>query len=151
VFVCITVGNLLSFNYTFVFITFFIGIFATVSLSFVNKSIIGGFVLGLIQALSFWVDFLTSVLITGIYDSSLIVLEVYRIYALIEIFAFAVTGLFFGLLGYIANQMFFEDKSVETYIFRDYWSNVYNLGKNNKREYNDLDRRLNNIHLSIKD
>jgi hypothetical protein len=151
VFVCIPVENGIFFNYTFVFITFFIGIFVTVGLSFVNRSIIGGFVLGLTQSLAYWIGFLTGVLITGTFGSSLVVLDVFGMYALTVITAFSVTGLFFGLLGYIANHMFFEGNLVESYVFRDYWSNVYTLGKNNKREYIDIDRRLTNIHFIMKD
>jgi len=151
VFASIPVENGIFFNYTFIFITFFIAIFVTVGISFVNKSPVGGFFIGLTQSSSYWIGFLTGVLITGMYPSSLDVLNAFGMYALTVTGAFSVLGLFFGLLGYISDHIFTGSTVVETYVFRDYWSNVYTLGKNAKREFNNIDRQLTNIHISLKD
>jgi hypothetical protein len=134
--------NGIYFNYTFVFITFFIGIFSTVGLSFRHKSLIGGLLLGLSTSSSYWIGFLTGVLITKLYPTSISVLYDYGFYALAVITSFSILGLFFGFLGYISDQLFVEKPVTEVYVFRDYWSNVFSLGKNNRRELNQLDQRL---------
>jgi hypothetical protein len=72
-------------------------------------------------------------------------------YALYVSTAFSALGLFFGLLGFMTERLFVENPVIETYIFRDYWSNVFSLGKNNRREMQQLDQKMTRAHIMAKD
>jgi hypothetical protein len=72
-------------------------------------------------------------------------LQVIRLYgpgALSSVLAFTSIGMFFGLVGYIFDKYFLEKPIEEAFIFRDYWSNVYLMGKNRRRELSELDQKL---------
>lgn len=144
-------GNTLSFNYTLVISTFFIGFVIVVGLSFLNRSMAGGMVIGLSLSGSYWVGFLTGLLIKLQFSSNTDALRAYGPYALYVSATFSALGLFFGFLGYLTEHLFVENPNVETYVFRDYWSSVLSLGKSSRREFQDLDRRMTRAHVAAKD
>lgn len=143
--------NALSFNYTLVITTFFIGFLTVIGLSFMNRSPIGGIIIGLSLSGTYWVGFLTGLLIKLQFRSNTEALRLYGPYALYVSIAFSTLGLFFGSLGYMTERLFVENPVVETYIYRDYWSNVLSLGKSNRREYPNIDRRMTRTHVTVKD
>jgi hypothetical protein len=143
--------NTLWFNYTLVIFTFFIALFVAIGLSFLNRSLIGGIIIGLSFSGSYWVGFLTGLLIKFQFTSNTDVLRYFGPYALYVSTAFSALGLFFGLLGFMTERLFVENPVIETYIFRDYWSNVFSLGKNNRREMQQLDQKMTRTHIMVKD
>ena len=145
------IENTMWFNYTLVIITFFIAFLVVVGLSFLNRSPIGGIIIGLSLSGSYWIGFITGLLINFRFSSSIEPLKLFGPYASYVTGAFSTLGLFFGLLGFISEQLFFENPNLEAYIFRDYWSNVFSLGKNNRREIRNLDQRMRRAHVTAKD
>ena len=141
----------LSFNYTLVITTFFIGFLTVIGLSFLNRSPIGGSIIGLSISGTYWVGFLTGLLIKLQFSSNTEALRQYGPYALYVSLAFSTLGLFFGSLGYMTERLFVENPVVETYVYSDYWSNVLSLGKSNRREYPDIDRRMTRAHVTVRD
>jgi hypothetical protein len=144
-------NNTLWFNYALVIFTFFIALFVAIGLSFLNRSLIGGMIIGLSFSGSYWVGFLTGLLIKFQFTSNTDVLKYFGPYALYVSTAFSALGLFFGLLGFMTERLFVENPVIETYIFRDYWSNVFSLGKNNRREMQQLDQKMTRAHIMAKD
>lgn len=63
---------------------------------------------------------------------------------------FASLGLFFGLLGYVFHQTAPETLTNPPMHYRDYWSNIHSLGKSQKREYPEIDRRFTSSSLKVK-
>jgi hypothetical protein len=134
-----------------VFIMFYtIVILLITGLSFNSHSPSGGIVIGLSFSGSFWIGFLIDQVINYKIGQNLIESEYYVYYIIFTTLAFLAFGLFFGLLGYVSDQLLVESPISETYIFRDYWSSVYTLGKSNRREFNDLDRKLTRVHLTAR-
>ncbi|MBD3205730.1 hypothetical protein GF319_05205 [Candidatus Bathyarchaeota archaeon] len=130
-------------EYTALFLT----LITVVGFSYRNQSLTGGLVTGASLSLVFWLGFMLRTI--EIYRdpllNSLKPLRVIRIYgpgALTSVLAFTFIGAFFGLLGYVYDRFFIERPVEEAYVFRDYWSNVYSMGKNTRREFIDLDQRL---------
>ncbi|MGD8545924.1 MAG: hypothetical protein PVH12_07090 [Candidatus Bathyarchaeota archaeon] len=136
--------------------SFSIIVILTVAISYRNGSPTGGFFLGLFTSTSFLVGFflMTIILELSTMYSTGPLGELPGLSFLLSLFsshglgmvsmvvAFASMGLFFGLLGYIFGRtlpIFFTQK--QPYLFRDYWSNIYSLGKNERREYPYLDRK----------
>ena len=135
----------------------------TAVVCYLNKTPIGGLLYGLFTSISFLLgEFLTVVileitLLVGGGDFSerafLVFLQIVSTYApnmASFAFAFASLGLFFGLLGYV-----FSLSSAGVVInpprsYRDYWSSIHHLGKSEKREYSDLDRRFSSWGITKK-
>jgi len=126
-------------------------------LSFKNRSISGGFLIGVFATTSFILGFFLMAIIieVNIYFSTGFVGELPGLSLLMALvskygsgmffmeFAYAATGLFFGLLGYIfENALPHVIEKKQPYLFRDYWSNIHKFGKNERREYPYLDRKL---------
>lgn len=143
--------DVIWFNYTLVIVSFFMGLLISIGLSFLNRTPLGGVIIGFSLSGSYWIGFLTGLLTKIQFGSNMDVLKQYGPYALYVSAAFASLGLFFGVLGYFTEHLFVENPIVETYVFRDYWSNVYNLGKNVRREYQGLDQRMTRFHLTVRD
>ncbi len=134
-----------------VFILFYtIVILMITGLSFNSQSPVGGIVIGLSFSASFWIGFLIDQFINYKIGQNLIESEYYVYYIIYTTLAFLAFGLFFGLLGYISDRLLVESPISETYVFRDYWSSVYTLGKSTRREFNDLDQKLTRIHLTAR-
>ncbi len=144
-------GGVPSFNYALVVATFFVGFLAVAGLGFLNRSPLGGSVVGASLSGSYWAGFLIGIIVRLNPYSTADALATYGPYALWAAAAFSALGLFFGLLGYLTGHIFAEDQNVEAYVFRDYWSNVLSLGKSSRREYRDLDRRMTGAHLATGD
>lgn len=133
----------------------------TAVVCYLNKTPIGGLFYGLFTSISFLLgEFLTIViveitLIVGganfLEEAFSVFLQTVSAYALNMAsfaFAFVSLGLFFGLLGYI-----FSFSSAEAVInpprtYRDYWSSIHQLGKSEKREYRNLDRRFSSWRIN---
>lgn len=130
----------------------------TVALSYGNKTPLGGFFFGLFTSTSFLLGFF---LMTCVWELStfhpyivgpvgreyglFILTEILNSYGpgmLSAVFAFASTGLFFGALGYVFGHTSLQASVSQPRVFRDYWSNVHLLGKSDRREYPQLDRKL---------
>jgi hypothetical protein len=141
----------LWFNYTLVMLTFFLALFVAIGLSFLNRTPVGGVIIGLSLSGSYWIGFLTSLIIKFQFTSNTDAIKIFGPYALYVAGAFSCLGLFFGVLGYLSERLFVENPIIETYVYRDYWSNVYGLGKNVRREYESLDRKLTRAHVTVGD
>jgi len=122
-------------------------ILSVIGLSYWSQSLVEGFIAGASLSSTFWIGFLFRTIEIfrapkwGL-PNKIAVLRIYGVGALSSILAFSFMGLFFGLLGRIYDSLFLEKKIEEVFVFRDYWSNVYSLGKNNRREVKDLDQKL---------
>ncbi|UCC33472.1 MAG: hypothetical protein JSW53_00205 [Candidatus Bathyarchaeota archaeon] len=136
--------------YTFVtaFISLLIIVLLTVGVSYMNRSPLGGLVLGVFTSSVFILGFF---LMGCIWESPLNFLQYMLGFGLFEhikwgllsaILAIASVGLFFGTLGYVFEHISLRDSVTQLHVFRDYWSNIHLLGKSTKREYGTLDRRL---------
>ncbi|MCK5628154.1 hypothetical protein KAI12_01690 [Candidatus Bathyarchaeota archaeon] len=135
----------------------------TIGWSYSNRRLIGGFLLGLFTSTSFLLGFflMTIILEVSIFFSTgpigevpglsllLGLLSQYGLGMLLMVLAFASTGFFFGLVGYIfGNTLPRVLEKKQPYLFRDYWSSVHSLGKSDRREYPYLDRRLRPWNLT---
>ncbi len=115
-------------------------ILSVIGLSYWSQSLVEGFTAGASLSSTFWIGFLFRTIEIfrapkwGLLNNKEVVLRIYGVGALSSILAFSFMGLFFGLLGRIYDSLFLEKKIEEVFVFRDYWSNVYSLGKNNRRE-----------------
>ena len=133
-----------------------VGLF-TIVLSYKNKNVLGGLFLGMYTTASFLLGlFLMTIIIeVNIFFSTGIVGEVPGFSLILDILsrygfgmvwmflAYAITGLFFGLVGYIFDNTLPKIvESKQLYLYRDYWSNVLGLGKNFKGDYPYLDRKF---------
>jgi hypothetical protein len=136
----------------------------TVLICFNNKTAVGGLFYGVFTSATFLIGNLLTVifielnLITAnasMADQGLsffiILIKDYIPEMISFVAAFAFLGLFFGMLGYIYNL-----SSPNTIVstprqYRDYWSSIHSLGKSDKREYSDLDRRFGGFALTKKD
>lgn len=136
----------------------------TVIVCFNNKTPLGGLFYGLFTSISFLLGNLLTIVF---FEFSLVVANGSLAERGLDIFlvlvadyvpemvsfvaAFASLGLFFGILGYVFNR-----SSPETILgplrhYRDYWSSIHALGKSDKREYSDLDRRFGRFNVTKKD
>jgi hypothetical protein len=121
-------------------------ILSVIFISYKNKSPVDGLIVGASISSTYWIGFLVRTVEIyrapkwGLY-SSIQAVRIYDSGALSSIIAFASMGMFFGLLGRIYDRLILEKPIEEVYVFRDYWSNVYSLGKNMRREISDLDQR----------
>ena len=144
--------DLTGFEFSSNFLIFFMIVVLFISfVSFINQSPLGGVIVGISFSATFWVGFMTDQLVNYVIGQNAIETGFYLIYIIIASLAFTSFGLFFGLLGYTSDQLLVENPVSETYIFRDYWSNVYSLGKSARREFNKLDQKLTRIHPLAKD
>ena len=129
------------------FTAMFLTIISVISLSYRNQSPLDGMIMGASISTTYWIGFLMRTI--EIYRdprleslNSIQVIQKYGRGGFSSVLAFSLMGLFFGLLGYMYDRLFLEKPIEETYVFRDYWSNVYSLGKNRRREISDLDQNL---------
>ena len=133
-----------------------VGLF-TVLLSYRNRSLIGGFLLGVFTTVTFLLGFFLMIIVfeVSFFFSTGVVGEVPGFSLLIGIvsdygsgmaamvMAYAFTGVFFGLLGYVfQHSVPLVITKREIYLFRDYWSNIFRFGKNERQEHPYLDRKL---------
>jgi len=148
-------GTLQAFMEGYELIPIFALFLLTAIISFHNKTPSGGILYGVFTSVSFLLgQFLSIVIVelsllaggSGALDEGfpvfVRVVSVYVPNMVAFAVAFASLGLFFGLLGYI-----FGRSSPDTVLnaprsYRDYWSSIHHLGKSEKREYSDLDRRF---------
>ena len=134
------------------FVVFYILVaLAIASISFINQSPTGGIVIGISFSSTFWVGFMANQFVLYGINKNQIDAGFYLIYILYATLAFTIIGLFFGFLGYISDKLLVENPVSESYIYRDYWSNVFSLGKSTRREVNTLDQKLTRIHLTATD
>jgi len=131
-------------------------------LSFKNRSVLGGFLLGIYATTSFVLGFflMTIVIDINLYFSTgtnqipslSILINLVSAYGFGIFFmeiAYAGTGLFFGLLGYIfENALPHVIEKKQPYLYRDYWSNIHKFNKNKRKESPYLDRRLSFRRIS---
>jgi hypothetical protein len=147
-----------------------IAVVATVGLSYLSRSLFSGLFIGVSVSTAFMLGFLVGGLIIlphefaydswykpqdptwTLYTSILYLLQNFfflmggfRI--LRVIFAYSSLGMFFGLFGYISQRLFMEEPVTKVYAFRDYWSSVFRLGRNIRREDRTLDQRLSKIRV----
>ena len=59
-------------------------------------------------------------------------------------------GLFCGILGYVFGHISLDVSIMQPRVYRDYWSNLLHLGKSDKREYSNIDRKLSGWSLGKK-
>jgi hypothetical protein len=127
-------------------------IFLTVAISYRNRTPVGGFVIGLFTSLSFLLGDIISLCVLNITIATnpqnlslaflIEYLSNYGLGLLSGIIAIASVGFFFGLLGYVFQNISLKEPTTKPLLFRDYWSSVHLLGKSERREYNDLDRKF---------
>lgn len=154
-------GITLPFLKGFELIPIFILFLLTAALCFNNKTPIGGLFYGIFTSTSF---LLGNLLMAVFIEINLIlsnsIMEQRSLALLLGVIsgvlpemisfiaAFACLGLFFGLLGYIYNLSSPNTIISQPRHYRDYWSSIHSLGKSEKREYNDLDRRFGGFSLT---
>jgi len=162
--VLLFLGAMLPLLTDFELIPIFALFLLTVIICYNNKTPLGGLFYGLFTSVSFLIgNLLTTLFIEysliigggslteeglGLF---LILVTDYVPEMVSLVVAFASLGLFFGILGYIVKR-----SSPDTIInpprhYRDYWSSIHSLGKSEKREYSDLDRRFGILGLTKKD
>jgi hypothetical protein len=120
-------------------------------LSFLNRSPIGGSLIGLSLSTSLLVGILSSSITYGEFQLSFEISATFGLLIILFSTTFSVLGFFFGLLGSMTEKLSIENPVIETFVFRDYWSNVFSLGKNNRREYQNLDQKLAHVHVTNRD
>lgn len=140
-------------------VSLFAIVLLTVAMSYGNRTPVGGLFFGLLTSTSFLLGFFLMACVWELaffhpYVIGPIGIEEYGLFLLTEVlssygpgmlsavFAFASIGLFFGLLGYIFGHISLHVSVTQPRVFRDYWSSIHLLGKSDRREYSDLDRRL---------
>ena len=156
-----------SFPFSTVFALLVI-VLLTVALSYGNRTPLGGFFLGVFTSASALLGFflMISVWYTVEYSTKFwyrvpIGTEQVLSEQMVEflsigpgilsaVLAIASIGLFFGLLGYVFEHISLKVSVTQPRVFRDYWSNVHLLGKSDKREYSDLDRKLSSWSIRKK-
>ena len=139
------------FSFSTVF-TLLITVLLTVALSYGNKTPLGGLLLGVFTSASALLGFFLMTCVWYMVErASTTELELKELTKalfsigpsmLSAVSAIASIGLFFGLLGYVFKHISLQVSVTQPRVFRDYWSSVHLLGKSDKREYSDLDRRL---------
>jgi hypothetical protein len=122
----------------------------TVALSYGNGTPLGGFLLGLFTSVSFLLGFFLRTCVCHMVEygrssdvyllPKVLVPYVPRLSS--AVLAIASLGLFFGLLGYVFGHTPLRLSVTEPRIFRDYWSSIHRLGKSDRREYDNMDRKL---------
>ena len=131
-------------------LTLLVIVLLTVALSYRNRTPLGGFFLGVFTSVSAFLGFFLMTCVwymvragtdQGLMEA-LAALSSRGLSILSAISALATIGLFFGLLGYVFGHISLRVSVTQPRVFRDYWSSVHLLGKSDKREYSDLDRRL---------
>jgi hypothetical protein len=161
VFLCGLILFLLGFLAFMTWITALVSLVAivllTVSMSYKNKTPLGGFFLGVFASTSFLLGYLfllcvselSSRTFSGLNLGFEFLMEVFgvgefgRLPSIISaVLAIASIGLFFGLLGYVFEHISLQVSVIQPRLFRDYWSNIHFLGKSDKREFSSLDRKL---------
>ncbi|UCE29302.1 MAG: hypothetical protein JSV85_00780 [Candidatus Bathyarchaeota archaeon] len=129
-----------------------------VTMSYVNRTPAGGLILGLYTSAAFLLGFLTTIFI---WESMVVdwrqgwaltilmnVLSRNGLDMLSATLALASVGLFFGLLGYVFGHISLRVSVAQPRVFRDYWSSIHLLGKSDRREYSNLDRKLSSWSIT---
>ena len=160
-------GSSLPFQTDFMaLISLFAIVLLTVAMSYGNRTPIGGLFFGLFTATSFLLGFFLMACVWELSTSYPYVIgpigKEWGLFLLMEVLAsygpgmvsavsaFASIGLFFGLLGYVFGHISLHVSVTQPRIFRDYWSSIHLLGKSDRREYSQFDRKLSSWSLKKK-
>lgn len=161
-FILFFMGILLPIMKDYELIPLFILFFLTATISFYNKTPSGGLFYGLFTSICFLIGNLVTVVFIEynlIIENSITDQGFTLFLGLISdyvpefisfIMGFGSLGLFFGLLGYVFHRTSTEIIQYPPIYYRDYWSSIHLLGKSQRREYSELDRRFATSSLKLK-